>query len=691
MATHSAIALTKEYSIHTIASLMRRYGVFVSVGALVGVNAIFSLSWKTIVIRSATKKLNLEKPGPDERRSQADLSALWRMLRVSIGRKQGMLFLIYTFLLFFRSWVSVKIAMTLGETGSVVVQRQMAQFVLVCRKFALLASASTLVNACLRKVDHKVVDSIRTRLTTRIQRSYLKKCRYYHLARQRKPFVADQRIVRDVEEWSHKIVHLFAHTFKPLVDVILSARQLFTVLGPASPLLIYGYFAFAAAVVGFKSPPFARIVADEQRLEGEFHQLHSRIISHSEEIAFMRGEEKELSLLEGALQRTIRFRSLVSLVNFFQNILDNWLVKYSSTLVGIVVSSIPLMLREDLSMAEIASLQRTCDILMRNSATATADIILTYKKVLLILGFTGRIEDIILALATQEDEEESTSGAKEENKLAATRSHVAANSSFYGCSLTMEDAWATNSIPPSFDWNSYHIRFQDVTVQAPDGRLLIKSLNLYVQKGDHTLVTGPNGAGKTSLFRVVAGLWNPVRGNLYMAAHCKTFYLPQKPYMVSGNIRDQVWYPSQAVVSVDNDLKISKTLADVGLDALSLKLDTQGDWNTLLSGGEKQKLAFARLLFHEPQFAVLDEATAALSADSQEHLYRLVKRSSITFFSIAHRTEVRKFHIKELCITGDGDGSWVLHTIRGDPGAIVKRVPPLFATRRTFLNVSIDE
>jgi len=116
------------------------------------------------------------------------------------------------------------------------------------------------------------------------------------------------------------------------------------------------------------------------------------------------------------------------------------------------------------------------------------------------------------------------------------------------------------------------------------------------------------------------------------------------------------------VSTVDDNL-VSKLLTDVGLLHLAEDLDKEEDWMSILSGGEKQKVAFARLLFHSPQFAVLDEATAALSADAQDKLYELLGNSDITFFSIAHRAEVRRFHVNELVLTGD-DGGWKFHELR---------------------------
>lgn len=146
----------------------------------------------------------------------------------------------------------------------------------------------------------------------------------------------------------------------------------------------------------------------------------------------------------------------------------------------------------------------------------------------------------------------------------------------------------------------------------------------------------------------------------------RVFYLPQNPYLCIGTLLDNIFYPKmepEGGCSVEEKGKILKILHDVELDAHIKNLEFVQDWSTTMSGGERQKLSFARLLFHEPTFAALDEATSAVSQEVQENLYSLLSKSSITYFSIAHRPEIRKYHQSELVLAGDGEGGWEIFEI----------------------------
>jgi vitamin B12/bleomycin/antimicrobial peptide transport system ATP-binding/permease protein len=186
---------------------------------------------------------------------------------------------------------------------------------------------------------------------------------------------------------------------------------------------------------------------------------------------------------------------------------------------------------------------------------------------------------------------------------------------------------------------------QDVTLMIPGGRrVLQQNLSIEMKAGDSVLLTGPSGVGKTSLMRAVAGLWSFGRGRILRPAPEEIMFLPQKPYLVLGSLREQILYPRTGAI-VDNAL--FEILDEVGLEHLPEQfggLDAELNWADVLSGGEQQRLAFARLLLHSPRFAFLDEATSALDAAAEESLYSLLAATPITFISIGHRPSLRNFH-----------------------------------------------
>ena len=193
--------------------------------------------------------------------------------------------------------------------------------------------------------------------------------------------------------------------------------------------------------------------------------------------------------------------------------------------------------------------------------------------------------------------------------------------------------------------------------------LIIRDLSLSINDNESLLVVGPSGCGKTSLLRMISGLWEPENGLIQKPKTGDLLFIPQKPYMILGSLREQLCYPTQ--VDKFSDDHLISVLNEVNLKSLSDRypnLDIKQDWPRILSLGEQQRLAFARLLLNSPQFAVLDEATSALDIDTEKHLYNLLKRRELSIISVGHRPTLKDFHQNVLEL--NGKGSWKLLTAK---------------------------
>ena len=191
------------------------------------------------------------------------------------------------------------------------------------------------------------------------------------------------------------------------------------------------------------------------------------------------------------------------------------------------------------------------------------------------------------------------------------------------------------------------VSLENVTLMTPDWkRELQRNLSVEVDEGEALLITGPSGAGKTSLMRAVAGIWSFGSGRISRPQAEQIMFMPQKPYLILGSLRDQLQYPRGGDVSDD---ALLEALRSVGLAHLVDQfggLDAELHWKDVLSGGEQQRLVFARLLLNQPGFAFLDEATSALDMAAEESLYSQLADSPTAFVSIGHRPSLRKFHSK---------------------------------------------
>jgi putative ATP-binding cassette transporter len=188
------------------------------------------------------------------------------------------------------------------------------------------------------------------------------------------------------------------------------------------------------------------------------------------------------------------------------------------------------------------------------------------------------------------------------------------------------------------------LRAEGLNLALPNGKTIVTDAAFTVQSGEHVLVSGPSGAGKSTLFRAMAGIWPFGRGRVSLPEGAKVLFLPQKPYIPIGTLRDAVAYP--AADSAFTDAEVSEVLEAVRLSQLTSRLDQAQNWSMQLSGGEQQRLAIARALLHRPDWLFLDEATSALDGPTEQLVYGLLRErlAGSSIVSIAHRPGVEDFH-----------------------------------------------
>jgi putative ATP-binding cassette transporter len=217
------------------------------------------------------------------------------------------------------------------------------------------------------------------------------------------------------------------------------------------------------------------------------------------------------------------------------------------------------------------------------------------------------------------------------------------------------------------------IRLKDVSVELTDGTVVIDEADVVLQLGEKLLLAGDSGSGKSTLVRAIAGLWPWGEGEIALKPGAKLFMMPQRPYIPLGTLRRAATYP-QAADSID-DASLKKALETVGLGHVVERLDEEDvAWDQVLSGGEKQRLAFARLLLDRPDIVVMDEATSALDTESQAKLMEMVGHElpEIAIISVGHRAELEAFHDRKLnLVRRKGGARLVASDITAPPIGVV--------------------
>jgi vitamin B12/bleomycin/antimicrobial peptide transport system ATP-binding/permease protein len=205
------------------------------------------------------------------------------------------------------------------------------------------------------------------------------------------------------------------------------------------------------------------------------------------------------------------------------------------------------------------------------------------------------------------------------------------------------------------------VSLEAVTLSTPGtGRLLVEGVTLGVAPRADLVIVGQSGGGKSSLLRAVAGLWRRGSGTIVRPNLSEMLFLPQRPYMLWGSLREQLLYPN--VERRVDDAELQQVLTRVNMASLVERcggLDAAHDFAKMLSVGEQQRLAIARVLLAAPRYAILDEATSALDAENEAMLYAELKRTQATLISVTHHAGLLKYHSQVLELLGDG--RWALH------------------------------
>ena len=559
--------------------------------------------------------------------------------------------------------------------------------------FVLLSVPAALVNSGLKYMQKRIKLAFQRRLTLHLHELYCDRRAYYAASTLRGLTGADQRITEDVEKFSYAISELYSYTFKPLLDVVLFTRSLGQIMGYRSQLALYGYYLCCASILRRTSPPLAQMTAQETALTGAFRAAHQRLVQNAEEVAFNdppAGMAEQMILNQHLPRRPPPPRRPPSPPPG-PGVGAGFSDPPGPPPPPLLVYGLPIMLGGRKGQTRNTG-QATQDYiramrLLGNTSKGIGDLVLVYKRITGLAGHTSRVSELL-------EQVKALSGANPEDthrrlylknvSSSGSLSHVAkaAAASSPGLEPLPEPRRREGAFP----------RFDRVTLTSPDGITLVRGLTFDVTPGRSVMIMGPNGSGKSSLFRVAAGLWPLQAGEITLPAKGQLFYLSQRPYLVDGTLRDQLLYPEppRGVLSAASpasrarvepwstsakytseeelDARLHACLEAVELESLAARgrgLDQVQPWVETLSGGEKQRLAMARLLFHAPAFAVLDECTSAVSADGEQVLYTACIRAGITLLSIGHRPTLKRFHSRIVHFEGaDAGKGWSVEELR---------------------------
>ena len=465
-------------------------------------------------------------------------------------------------------------------------------------------------------------------LTDRYLRAWLSDGAYYRMQLQaNEADNPDQRIAEDVHLLASHTLGLFTGGLRATVTLVTFVAILWGLSGSfvvevgGAPIHVPGYMVWVAilyAIVGtwvtdWLGRPLVRLNFDRQRYEADFRFSLVRFRENTEGVALYRGEADEFRAFRQRFEDVVR--------NWWGIMLRQKRMTYFTSGYGLgawIVPSIvaaPRYFRGELGLGGLMQTSQA----FQQVQDALSFFVQSYKEIAAWCAVVERLAGFERAL---------------------DRVRLDGTSGFQ-----------------RVEGRPTHLTVAGVDLYRPDGQPLIANVNLSLRRGDTVLLTGASGSGKSTLVRAIAGIWPFGRGEIRAARDARILFLPQRPYLPIGKLRDVVSYPMPASGVADGTLR--EALEAVGLAQLAGRLDEAAHWALQLSPGEQQRIAFARALVQKPEWLFLDEATSAVDEATESRLYQLVRERlpETTVFSVGHRATLRPFHARRLMVQPTGNSA----------------------------------
>lgn len=434
----------------------------------------------------------------------------------------------------------------------------------------------------------------------------------------------DQRIAEDINQFVTLTLSLSIGLLRQLISlaafvvILWNLSGIITVPVGSHEFTIYGYMVWISLIYSVIGTYLTHKVGrklinlnyDQQRFEADFRFSMMRVRENSESIAFYRGEQPELLSFKERFCRVVsNFRDIMTR----QKLLNSFTVGYAQLAIIIpLLMAAPRWFAQEVQVGWIMQLSNAfgqVQTAMSYFVESYANIAQWCSVIRRLYGFDEHIKD-----------------------CAQLHSDVQ--------KITAED-----------------VALKDVDVLLPSGSALLKNCSLDMADKHSLIIMGPSGIGKSTLLRTMAGIWPYAKGTVILPKADEYLFLPQKPYLPLGSLRRSIFYPLIEDRSRDSELQQILQLCRIG--SLTDSLDKIDDWSRILSLGEQQRLAFARILLYKPKYVFLDEATSALDEQLEHTMYSILAKylPQTKVISVGHRTALLAQHEYKLTLSAQGEWS----------------------------------